>query len=110
MGDSIYHYTYLIEDMRPEHPTKRLYMGVRSSRDLPEDDSYMGSSTDIEFKNALRNRSKDFKKYILRIFNTREAALLSEVAYHHRMDVAEHPLFWNKRNECGSFQHGSGCK
>jgi hypothetical protein len=80
-----YHYTYLSIDSTDG----RMYIGSRTSKCTPENDSkYFGSFKDKQFKPD--------KKKILKIFKTREEAFRHEAYLHFVLDVSVNPLFANR--------------
>lgn len=84
------HYTYWIID----HVNKKYYHGVHSSN-APEDiRAYHGSSRLLN--EAIRHHGIDqFEKRVERVFETREEANAHEIRVHRRLDVANHPRFYN---------------
>lgn len=68
----MYHYVYQIISFYNTSKIKH-YIGVRSSRNKPEDDKYMGSGRLI--RQAINKHGIDkFKKIIIGVFETREEA------------------------------------
>lgn len=79
-----YHYTYYSYE-----EWGRGYIGVRSSRCLPEEDTeYLGSFTDKTFKPT--------QKIILQTFDTREEALNAEIILHNFYEINTNPHFANR--------------
>lgn len=65
-----YHYLYLTTHIM----TGKIYIGIRSTNDLPEEDPYMGSGAGIsEIDPSL------LRKTILATFPTRELAIMAEM-------------------------------
>ena len=65
-----YHYMYLTTHIM----TGKIYIGIRSTNDLPEDDPYMGSGA------ALRDIDPSLlRKTIITTFATRELAIMAEM-------------------------------
>ena len=77
-----FHYVYISTD------DIRFYIGVRSSECHPSQDNYLGSFTDETFEPN--------KKFIVRVFSTREAANAYEIYLHEVNKVDVNPLFANK--------------
>lgn len=80
-----YHYTYITSD------GQRYYIGVRSTNKSPYNDKYMGSFSDKTFKPT--------KKWILRLFSSRKAAIDHEIWLHNHHDVGKNPLFANRAKQ-----------
>jgi hypothetical protein len=79
-----YHYTYYSYE-----EWGRGYIGVRTSKCLPEEDiKYFGSFTDKTFKPT--------QKIILQVFNTRKEALDAEITLHNFYEVNTNLHFANK--------------
>ena len=87
------HYTYWIID----HANGMYYHGVHSS-DSPEDiNAYHGSCKALN--EAIRTYGiEHFTKRIERVHATREQANEWEIKVHRRLDVANHPRFYNSIN------------
>lgn len=87
---------------------KQFYIGSRSSNRLPEDDPYMSSSSDSDFKKRIKLFPNDFKKIILGTYKTRKEANESEISFHKINRVSENPLFYNKAeaSATGTFLKG----
>jgi hypothetical protein len=87
------HYTYWILD----HVNGMYYHGVHSS-DQPEDiQAYHGSCKALN--EAIRRHGiENFSKRIERVHETRELANSWEERVHRRLNVADHPLFYNSIN------------
>jgi hypothetical protein len=82
----MYHYTYLLLGT-----DGRYYYGVRSCKNLPQDDQYWGSYTDKSFVPK--------RKRILGIFDSREAALLEEVRIHSIKNVDKSSRYANRAKQ-----------
>lgn len=97
------HYTYILLD--PESEMK--YIGMRSSKCKPEEDTYMGSSYAMTIEDKRR-----CDKLILEEFNTREEALLHEIKLHEQFQVHTNPEFWNlsKQTSTKFISNRKGCK
>lgn len=96
----MYHYTYLIKD---KHSNMK-YIGVRSSKCHPKDDTdYWGSSrhlpTDVKYTH---------KKRVLSVFKTRLEAINHEIQLHNKYDVASSPSFYNKAKQTSTGFDTSG--
>jgi hypothetical protein len=97
MKEYKYHYTYLITNQHPINDLQ-FYVGVKSCNVLPaENIEYMGSSRLLTADIKLTG-SNNFRKIILKEFNTRDEAEAHEFAIHEEFDVAKNPLFYNKKN------------
>ncbi len=82
----MYHYTYILLD--PESNMK--YIGMRSCKCKPEEDTYMGSSYSMTIHDKRR-----CDKLVLEEFDTREEALQHEIKLHNQFEVHTNPEFWN---------------
>jgi len=90
----MYHYVYLISNM-VEHKS---YFGVRSCNCTPEEDtSYMSSSKLIQ--KLYKEKPHEFKKKILKIFDTRKEAMGWEIYLHNTYDVGRNPSFYNRAKQ-----------
>ncbi len=102
-----YNYVY-----RVTHKTSGMhYSGVRSSYINPLSDigiKYFTTSKDKDFQNEFRNYPERFKIKIVRTFATREEAGNFEVAYHTRLNVKDHPKFYNRGNQTSTLFDVSG--
>ena len=84
-----YHYTYWLSSAPNEN-----YIGVRSCKCKPEDDTdYLSSSKIVH---QMIAEGKKFHKHILKVWPTREKAVAHEVLMHRVLDVGRNPLFLNK--------------
>lgn len=92
-----YHYVYRITNLiRNKH-----YYGSRTSKNEPINDlgvNYFSSSSDKEFIEDQQNNPKNYKYVIVRIFETRNEALLFESHLHFKFNVAKNKNFYNKSN------------
>ena len=87
------HYTYWIID----HANRMYYHGVHSSDDPENIFAYHGSCKAL--KEAIREHGiENFSKRIERYHATREIANEWEIRVHRRLDVANHPRFYNSIN------------
>ena len=93
------HYTYLLQSQTSD----MMYIGVRSSECLPEQDNYWGSS-----KYLPEDVSETFDKFILGRFDTREEAVADEIHRHKMNDVAKNPLFYNRARQTSNGYDRSG--
>jgi len=83
------HYTYLIE-----YKNGLKYMGVRSCKCKPEEDtSYVGSSKHTP------NSSEILFKNILNTYSSRAEAIEAEIAFHAEHGVATNSEYYNKSNQ-----------
>ncbi|WP_057042132.1 NUMOD3 domain-containing DNA-binding protein [Campylobacter coli] len=95
----MFHYTYLIE-----YTTGKKYMGVRSSKVPPEEDTkYVGSS-------LITPNDKILRKIILQQFETRQEALQSEIEYHKKYDVAVNTDYYNRARQTSTGFDVTGTK
>lgn len=95
----MFHYTYLIE-----YTTGKKYMGVRSSKVTPEEDTkYVGSS-------LITPNDKILRKIILQQFETRQEALQSEIEYHKKYDVAVNDEYYNRARQTSTGFDVTGIK
>ncbi len=93
------HYTYLIT-----YTDGRKYIGVRSCKCAPEDDTaYVGSSRHTP--NRLFQ-----SKQVLQTFPTREAAVVHEVALHEQYQVTTSPEFYNRSRQTSTKFDTSGVR
>ena len=99
----MYHYTYLLLD--PESEMK--YIGMRSSKCKPEEDTYMGSAYAMTIHDKRR-----CDKLVLEEFDTREEALHHEMKLHNQFEVHTNPEFWNlsKQTSTKFISNRKGCK
>lgn len=96
-----YHYTYRITNIEQ----KKHYYGVRTCTLLPIHDlgkKYFSSSSDKLFLQEQKDAPHVFRYKIIRIFKTREEALLFEVKLHNKFDVDTNPNFYNKAKQTSS--------
>ena len=98
-GTSMYHYTYAIT-----YTTGKYYLGVRSCKCLPEEDTkYVGSS-------KYTPNDKIFAKEILGTFSTREEAIAHEIVLHEEWDVGNNDLFYNRSKQTSRSFDTTGVK
>ena len=84
----MYHYTYLITYL-----DSKLYMGVRSCKKRPtEDTKYIGSSKYTPDNTII-------KKDILAEYPSRKLAVTAEIKYHEEHNVGVNPLYYNKSKQ-----------
>lgn len=84
----MYHYTYKIH-----YSTGKFYIGVRTSKCLPEEDTkYLGSS-------KYTPNNLVVMKEILQVFPTRKQAIEHEVTLHKKYDIAKNPNFYNRAKQ-----------
>jgi len=87
-----YHYTYWLSSAPNEN-----YIGVRSCKCKPQDDTeYMSSSKIVK---QMIAEGKKFHKHILKVWPTRKEAVEHEVLMHRVLDVGRNPLFLNKARQ-----------
>ena len=93
-----YNYVYQITNKE----NGKMYIGTRSSKDLPEDDlgtKYFSSSSDKDFILEQKENKDLFEYKVLRSFDTRLEALEYEIYLHSFYDVDRNPLFYNKAKQ-----------
>lgn len=98
-----YHYTYLLKCS----DTDQLYMGVRTSKCLPEEDSYMSSSRTVK---SMISQGYKFTKTILQTFQTRAEAVDAEIEYHNTYNVSVNPVYLNKAKQTSTKFDTTGIK
>ena len=98
----MHHYTYLIQ-----HKTSdKRYIGVRSSKCLPQEDkTYWGSS-----KHLPKDVKLTHVKIILKVFSTRKEAVQHEINLHKLNSVATNPQYYNKANQTSTGFDTAGTK
>ena len=92
---NIYHYVYQILEIS----SKRKYIGVRSSKALPEEDlgvKYFSSSKDKEFIERQKHEPANYQYIVLSTHITREEALAEEVRLHELYDVGINEEYINR--------------
>lgn len=95
----MYHYTYIIT-----YTDNKQYIGVRTSKCLPEDDiSYIGSS-----KHTPNELFKS--KQILNVFKTRKEAVENEIKLHNQYSVSTSQNFYNKAKQTSTRFDTTGIK
>jgi hypothetical protein len=93
----MYHYTYMITVKNPTD-ARRLYIGVRSCKVPPEQDTYYGSCR--PFRRWQKEHGVDgLHKQILAVWKSRDDALSHEVLLHDCFDVATNQEFWNQAKQ-----------
>lgn len=101
------HYTYLITVKNPTD-SRRFYVGVRSCKDVPENDKYLGSSK--HFSEWIKqNPNAEVEKQVLSIWPTRKDAIEHEMLLHDCFDIPKNKEFWNKAKQltCGFTTSGT---
>jgi len=86
------HYTYFLTAKEPFNGMK-YYIGVRSCKNSPEEDKYLGSSKVIK-----RNKIA-VDKNILATWETRQEAVSHEILLHDCFDVAVNKEFFNQAKQ-----------
>jgi len=86
------HYTYMITT--PAVDAQCMYIGVRSSKNLPEKDAYMSSSKPL--RAWLKQNPRAGRKVVLATWATRAEALEHEIFLHDCFDVSSNEKFWNQ--------------
>lgn len=93
----MYHYTYMITVKNPTD-ARRLYLGVRSCKVIPEEDVYFGSCR--PFRVWQKQHGVDgLERQVLAVWPTRAEALNHEILLHDCFDVAVNPEFWNQAKQ-----------
>jgi hypothetical protein len=93
----MYHYTYMITVKNPTD-ARRLYIGVRSCKVPPEQDTYYGSCR--PFRRWQKEHGVDgLHKQILAVWKSRDDALSHEVLLHDCFDVGVNVEFWNQAKQ-----------
>lgn len=101
----MFHYVYKIDDV----DNNMSYIGARSSKCYPTEDSYMSSSKYLQ--EAIKQKGLDkFKKTILAIFSTRVDAVDYEIRLHDYFDVGNNPNFYNKAKQTSTKFDTTGIK
>jgi len=93
----MHHYVYRLTCTHPASP-HRYYIGSRSCAGDPARDPYWGSSRPVHEAIAHYGLAH-FTKKILAVYPTKEAALTKEIALHARLNVRDHPHFFNQANQ-----------
>jgi len=88
----MHHYTYWLTCQ----DTNEHYIGVRSSKVLPELDHYWSSSKVVK---AMMRDGKKFTKQVLAEWDTREEALSHEILLHDIFDVVRNDSFLNRSKQ-----------
>ncbi len=91
------HYTYMITVKNPTD-ARRLYLGVRSCKVIPEEDFYFGSCKPFRAWQK-QHGTGCLEKQVLAVWPTREEALSHEILLHDCFDVAANPEFWNQAKQ-----------
>jgi hypothetical protein len=92
-----YHYVYRITNKI----LNKHYYGSRTSKTEPKYDlgiNYFSSSSVKEFIQDQKLNNQNYKYVIVRIFNSRNEALLFESHLHSKFNVAKNDKFYNKSN------------
>ena len=90
-----YHYVYKITNTNP-NDGRKYYIGVRSSKVKPEDDTNYRSSSTFLKQALIEIGHNNFNKEILSIWETRKEASDEEIRLHELHDVARNPEYYNK--------------
>jgi hypothetical protein len=93
-----YHYVYRVTSLIEN----KHYYGLRTSTVEPALDlgiKYFTSSTDLEFKNDLKQNTFNYRLKIISTFKNRNEAILFEIKLHNRFNVKNHPSFYNRSNQ-----------
>ena len=94
----MYHYTYKISVNNPTDD-RRNYIGVRSCKCWPtEDTKYMGSCRQFNKWQKL-NGTDGLQKNILAIWPSRKMAVEHEIKLHNLFEVSTNPEFWNQAKQ-----------
>ena len=90
-----YHYVYRIVDILKQ----KFYYGTRTSKITPQKDigiKYFSSSSDKEFIEDQKENPQNYKYKVVRVYNTREEAILLEIKLHSKFNVGINEKFYNK--------------
>ena len=90
-------YVYRLTCTHPESPAK-YYYGYHSCIGDPRQDPYWSSSRTVQAA-MIRFGPEAFTKKVIATYPTRAEALALEVKLHARLDVKNHPLFFNQSNQ-----------
>jgi len=99
-----YHYTYLLTC--DQYPSVK-YIGVRTSKNRPEIDTYLSSSSIVR---AWQKQGFTFTKHILDEWSTREFALEEEIRLHYLHNVSTRSDYLNKYKQTSIGFDVSGTK
>jgi hypothetical protein len=88
----MYHYTYRIILEQPTD-ARKYYIGVRSSKRYPTEDSYMGSSKPL--REWMETNGSGVRKEVLAIWPSRKLAGEHELALHIALDVVLSEEYFN---------------
>jgi len=105
----MFHYTYRITNLK----LNKHYYGVRTSKIEPKYDlgiKYFSSSTDKEFILDQKENKNNYKYKVIKIFNTRDNALLLEIKLHQKFNVGINEYFYNKSKQTSTGWDTSGRK
>lgn len=89
-----FHYVYRITNLNPVDERK-YYIGVRSSKVKPEEDTNYKSSSKYLKKAIKEIGHSNFVKEILTEWSSRELATKEEIRLHNNFDVAKNPEYYN---------------
>ncbi len=92
-----FHYVYKITRVHPDMP-EMYYIGKRTCRCPIEEDLYMGSSKVLN-ADMEKVGSEHFKKEVLEIFESEEAAYAKEIELHALYDVKSDDTYYNLVNQ-----------
>jgi len=83
-----------------KNPTdaRRLYLGVRSCKVVPEEDFYFGSCRPFRAWQK-QNGTDGLDRQVLAVWPSRQEALSHEILLHDCFDVAVNPEFWNQAKQ-----------
>jgi len=102
------HYTYMITVKNPTD-SRRLYVGVRSCKGIPEQDCYFGSSKHFT-KWQKEHGTELLEKKVLALWPTRKDAIEHEMLLHDCFNIPFNKEFWNKAKQLSSGFNTSGLK
>ncbi len=80
---------------------EKYYYGCRSCHGNPVTDDYWSSSRYVAAARA-RFGPASWTKKVIAIYTSREVALAHEARLHQRLNVKDHPLFFNRANQTSS--------
>ena len=103
-----YHYVYCITNVILD----KHYIGIRSCNINPVDDlgkKYFSSSTDKSFIEDQKTNIHNYAYEVIKIFKSRDDALLEEIRLHNLYDVGKNNNFYNKSKQTSVGFDTSGC-
>lgn len=102
-----FHYVYRITNKE----LNKHYYGVRTSKVEPKLDLgiiYFSSSKDKKFISEQKEKPSIFKYKVIKIFETREEAIILEIKLHSKFDVGMNISFYNRSKQTSTKFDTSG--